>query len=243
MGEIIEIYLNSKTADYYHNGSISDATYYLPNINLSKRERAFISVKDCVIPYSFYNVNSNNDRLDYELNSVDYSITLENGNYNVLTLKTYLLSLLDSGFSIVYEEKTNKYTFGHTTYDFVFKSSSTCFEILGFKDGFNYTSPSLSLTSNIQINLFTIKNLYITSDNFILNNIDSNNHNKSNIICSVPVKGIPNSIIFYSDNTKHLIHTVNNLTSLKMSITDENGNLIEFNNLNYSITLEITITK
>ena len=118
-------------------------------------------------------------------------------------------------FSIAYNVKTNTYTFTHSTYDFTFKNTSNCFELLGFEDDNNYSSTSFSLSSTISINLFTIKNVYITSHNFILNNIDSNNHNKSNIICSVPVKGVPNSFIFYADNTKHLIHTVNNLTDFR----------------------------
>ena len=243
MSEILEIYLNSKTADKYFDGLISDAVFYLPNINIGKREKAYVSIKNCVIPYSFYNINNTNNTLDYTLNSVDYSITFENGNYNVLTLKEHILSLLEDGFSITYNVKTNTYTFTHSTYDFTFKNTSNCFELLGFQDDNNYSSTSFSLSSTISINLFTIKNVYITSHNFILNNIDSNNHNKSNIICSVPVKGVPNSFIFYADNTKHLIHTVNNLTDFRISLTDENGNLIDFNNIHYSITLEITITK
>ena len=89
--------------------------------------------------------------------------------------------------------------------------------------------------------MFTIKNIYVISDNFILNNIDSNNHGKSNIICSIPVNGSSGSFLFYEDRQKHLIYNVSNLISLKIKLTDEDGDLIDFNDIHYSLTLEITI--
>ena len=217
MSEVLEIYLNSKSADKYFNNNISDALFSLPNIKIQKTEKAYISVKDAVVPHSFYNVNNSNNRLDYTINSIDYSVTMLNGNYNVLTFKTHLLELFvaegNANWSIAYNTKTNKYAFSNTSHDFTFKSTSNCFELLGFIDNNDYTSVSLILNSTIGVNMFTTKNIYVTSDNFILNNIDSNNHNKSNIICSIPVKGVANSILFYEDNTKHLVYNVENYVS------------------------------
>ena len=243
MTEILEIYLNSRKANNYYNGLISDSLYILPTIEISQNENALISIKNAVIPYSFYNVNITNSKLNYVVNSVSYSVNLTFGNYNVNTLKAHLIELIGSLFTITYVAKTNKFIFTHSTDDFIFLSTSNCFEILGFKDNFNYSSNSLSLTSTISINLFTVKNIYVCSNNFILNNIDSNNHNKSNIICSIPVNGSMNSILFYEDNTKHLVHKLDNITNLRISLTDEDGELIDFNNVHYSITLEITIVK
>jgi hypothetical protein len=243
MTDILEIYLNSRTANTYYNDLISDALYVLPTIEILKDELAYISIKNAVIPFSFYNVNNTNNKLNYIVNGINYSVNLTLGNYNVNTLKSHLIELIGDLFIITYVAKTNKFIFTHSTYDFSFLSSSNCFEILGFKDNFNYTSIDFILTSTISINLFTVKNIYVCSNNFILNNIDSNNHNKSNIICSIPVNGSMNSILFYADNTKHLVHKLDNLTNLRITLTDEDGELIDFNNVHYSITLEITIVK
>jgi hypothetical protein len=246
MSEVIEIYLNSKSADKYYNNMISDAMFSLPNIVIGKNEKAYVSVKNCVIPRSFYNVNDTNSILNYSIDSIDYTRTLTKGNYNVITLKTHLTELFNIlGHTIVitYNTKTNTFLFTSTSGEFTFKSTSNCFELLGFLDNDDYSSTNYILESRIGVNLFTVKNIYVTSDNFILNNIDSNNHNKSNIICSIPVKGVANSILFYEDNTKHLVHNVENLTTLRIMLTDENSNMIDFNNIHYSITLEITITK
>ena len=113
--------------------------------------------------------------------------------------------------------------------------------MIGFKVGSSYISTLLKLESNICCNMFTIKNIYVSSDNFILNNIDSNNHGRSNIICSIPVNGSSGSFLFYEDNQRHLVHNVNNLTSFKLRLSDEDGDLIDFNEVHYSLTLEITI--
>jgi hypothetical protein len=243
MNETLEIYINSRKANNYYNGLISDALYLLPTIEVSQDENALISIKNAVIPYSFYNVNNTNNKLNYVVDGVNYTIYLIVGNYNVNTLKSHLIELVGNSFVITYISKTNKFIFTHSTDDFIFLSTSNCFEILGFKDNYNYSSFNLSLTSTISINLFTIKNIYVCSDNFILNNIDSNNHNKSNIICSIPVNGSMNSILFYEDNTKHLVYKLGNIQNLRLTLTDEDGELIDFNDVHYSITLEITIVK
>jgi hypothetical protein len=112
---------------------------------------------------------------------------------------------------------------------------------MGFKDGASYTSTLLALNSNIGCNMFTIKNIYVNSDNFILNNIDSNNHGRSSIICSIPCNGLSGSYLFYEDNQKHLVHNINNLTNFRLKLTDEDGSLIDFNSINYSMTIEVTI--
>ena len=103
--ETIEIYLNSKSASNYLNNQISDCFYNLPSIEILQDEIAYINLKDAVIPYSFYNVNNTNNKLDYILNSVNYSITLINGYYNVNTLRTHLLDLLGVNCTILYISK------------------------------------------------------------------------------------------------------------------------------------------
>ena len=112
--ETIEIYLNSKSATNYINNQISDCYFNLPSIEILQDEVAYVSLKDAVIPYSFYNVNNTNNKLNYILNSINYSITLINGYYNVNTLKTHLLELLGLNWTINYISKLNKYEFIHT---------------------------------------------------------------------------------------------------------------------------------
>lgn len=249
--DVLEIYINSRSATQIYNNLISDAMYSLPVIEINKNEKAYICVKNAVIPNSFYNINNSNNKLDFVLNEDNFTITFTNGNYNINTFRSHLYDLLfnlnygvgnenHKHWTITYNNKFNKFTFIHQYHNFTILNSSTCFELIGFKVGL-YASTLLSLTSNISCNMFTIKNIYVSSDNFILNNIDSNNHGRSNIICSIPVNASSGSFLFYGDNQKHLVHNINNLTSFKLRMTDEDGDLIDFNEVHYSLTLEISI--
>ena len=56
--EIIEIYLNSATADAFPSQYPSNAVFHIPNITIDKDEKALISVKNCVFPYSWYNITT-----------------------------------------------------------------------------------------------------------------------------------------------------------------------------------------
>ena len=251
--EIIEIYLNSKIADVISSDFNSDVTFYIPNIEIDKKEVVYISVKNCVFPYSWFNVNYTNNILNYSVNNLSYTITLLKGNYNANTLREHIYNLLisqtypnanDNKFIITYDLKTNKYTFNHLHHEFGFYESSNCFELLGFSQS-NKSSINRNLTSDLMINLFPIRMIYITSNNFILNNINHASSSNANIITSINVVGNPYSIITYNDssNNSHLIHNLNNINNLNIAITDQEGNLINFNGSHWSLTLTLTIKK
>ena len=93
-----------------------------------------------------------------------------------------------TGFTITFNSANNKYTFTHATNVFSFKSSSTCFEILGFTDGANYNSSGLSLISTISVNFFTIKNVLIECSNLItVNKHSSTLDANAGILTSIPI--------------------------------------------------------
>lgn len=220
----------------------TDCMFTLPLIELKKKHRAYISVIDAVIPYSFYNVNYTNNILIYELNSIQYTVTITKANYNINTLMTFLRDSMDSDFSITYSGATNKLTFEHSVYEFSFLPTSTCFELIGFTEN-THTSSSLVLTSDIGINLFTIRNVQISSPNFILNNINTSKPNKSSIITSIPVNVSQGSIINYTNNNniQSLVYEITNISNLHLQILDQDGDLLNLNGLHYSVNLLLTI--
>ena len=259
MSENLEIYLNSKTATQYLDNNVADCIFTIPNIEIDiLKEDVYIAVRNAVIPYSWYVVNSTNNKLDITIDGTAYSISIPLGNYNVNTLATQIKTEIDaiqiqhsiSGtFSISYLGKLNKYHYFHTTKQFSFLSTSTCFELLGFKDGQTYIASALpfqqikhELTSTIGINLFVVRAIYVNSNNFILQNINNSTPSNAGILASISVTGNPNSIIHYENTTsKHKIHTLNNINNLHIKLTDQDGDLLELNSINWSMTLEITI--
>ena len=72
----------------------------LPNIEVADGYYIHLSVQSCVIPYSFYNIDSTNNSLFYQEIIVDGNgaqtgttntqIYIANGNYNANQLASYL---------------------------------------------------------------------------------------------------------------------------------------------------------
>lgn len=255
MSDVIEIYLNSKTANK-QNDSTSSCTFNLPNIEVRQDEKAYVNVKQAVIPFSWYNVNETNNKLDMLIGGVNtYSISIPFGNYNINQLISYLSSQIllfpsnDKALTIAYSIQTNKLTFTHIHHTLRLLATSTCFELLGFNEGTQYDATNTSgniyvLNSVNGINLFVVRQVYIASDNFILNNVNASNPNDSNILASVCVTGNPNSVIQYENTTtRHLIHHLNNITNLQIKLLDQDGDLLNLNGVNWSITLELIIVK
>ena len=166
------------------------------------------------------------------------NLTITNGNYNITQLVDYLLSTM-TGFNIIYNAITNKLTFTHSTYNFIFLSNSTCLSVLGFNS--KSSSTNLSLISKYCVNIMAIKRINISS-NFITYNINKASLNNYSILCSVPVNKPPYSLIEYN-NTNHFRTNlfINLITFIKIKLTDENGTLIDLNGSNYCITIQLDI--
>ena len=257
MNENLEIYLNSKTANQRVLNEVGNCYFYLPNIEINTDiEEAYISVRNAVIPFSWYSVNSTNNKLDITYGGTLHNLIIPSGNYNINTLRTQISDLINEAeqhggshlISTSYNPKTNKITFTSVHHQYTIHNTSTCYEIIGFKEGADYTSTLIGgahiLTSNISVNLFVIRTIYVASDNFILSNINASTPNNASILASIPVVGNPNNIIHYENTTsKHRIHHLNNINNLHIKLIDQDGDVIEFNDVNWSMTLEITIVK
>ena len=242
--ETVELYLNSKAARI--RGDTSDCYFTLPTITTMPDEQAFISVKNAVLPYSWYNISDTNNTLLVEIASIEYTLKLSAGNYTALTLASELQNLFALGsfaFTVSYISKTNRYDFKYSN-DFVFKNSgSTCFELLGLSAQDHYSLVTIGtriLQSNISINLFVNRQLLLLSDNFILSNISASASSNRNILCSIPVTGNPTSMIHYSSTAQHLIHHTTNLNALHVRIVSDDNTPINLNGCHWSACLAIT---
>lgn len=243
--QTICIFLNSQTANSYINGYTSECMFVLPSLVIPKRSKMSISCQTASIPYSFYNCDDFNNKLIFIQNSITSNVLIPQGNYNVNTLITALKTLMGVNFNIIYNSLDNTYTFTNTLYEFSLLNTSTCFEMLGFKSGLTITSVSKTLKSKLSINLFTIRNIYVSSNNFILNNVNNSTPNNSSILCSVPIQSSSGSIITYSNifNVYNEVHNVSNLTLLHIKLTDQDGDILDLNGCHFSLTLQLDISK
>lgn len=240
-----QIYLSTKSADVFKNG-VSSVEFHLPVIEIDDLYHIHLSVCSASIPISFYNINDHNNVLYYKL-TADTEITkieLTKGNYNVNTLLTLLRSVL-TDFTITYNSITNKYTFSHPTSNFIFyyntTHTSTCFHQIGFKFYDQYSSSRI-LENDRCINLSPIRN-FLVSCNYNTGNINKSNPLVNNILCSIPITANIGGVVNYvNDGFKSNLFT-SIMSTITITITDQDGQPIDFNGVNWTMTLQLDIIK
>jgi hypothetical protein len=240
MNESIQIFLNSKDAIHLTNGMSSRPLFKLPNITIPRNREIYLSILAAQIPSSFYNIDSTNNTFIYEYIGLGSQIfIIEEGNYNI---KSLVRVLKTTGFDISYSPITSRLHFSHTL-DFIIYSESRCLDILGFNDDVDIISINSELMTDRAVNLFPIKSINITSDNFITNNLSSNDLNDATHLLSISNDVPHGSIIFFENklNIRSLINNVSHLTNLSLSLKDQNGEFLDLNAFHWSIVLLLEI--
>jgi hypothetical protein len=238
--ETFQIYLSSMSADRIYNNNNCDCEFNLPVIEIPSQYHIHISVQNAVIPFTFYNVNANNNVLCYYMNSTQYDVNITLGNYNVNTLKKFLNDNMP-GFTITYNSITNKYTFtNNTATEFTILACSTCYYLIGFSQE-NVASVNGVLTSTRVINMAPVRLINVLS-NLPTNNINKISSNNKSVICCIPVETQPFSIIHYVNTTGFKINSfTNTISTLQIKLTDQLGTLLDLNGSNWSMTLQVDI--
>ena len=236
----INLYLNSKFALKQLNGT-SNCIFDFSNLPIDDGE-IFVSVQSAQIPGTFYNVDDINNLLVYSVNNgANINLVIPPSNYNVNSLMAYLITVM-TGFTITFNGQNNKYTFTHATNIFSFKSSSSCFELLGFIEGNTYNSTGLTITSPLCINFFTIQAVLIEISNLITNNKTSNaNENNPSILVSIPITTSQNSVLSYYNvfNLHERINTIKNFATLQVRLLDQDLDLLDLNGANWTATIQL----
>ena len=171
------------------------------------------------------------------------SITCDTGNYNANTLITELKSQFTNAGVLFSSIKINKNS-GKLVFT---ATSATNYSFSGsMLDVIGAISSTVS-TSNIYkciypLNLLGVQKLSIKSERLAVQTASSVDYSFSNTLVTIPVDVSPFSMISYttqSDANKNLLN-VRNVNEIDILIYDENNNLVNFNNLDWNITLIIT---
>lgn len=138
--------LESKTNHYYlvqskaRSIGQSEIDFTVPAHRLN-HIRSF-KLKEAIVPYSWYNVNSNYNRLIIRKNgdTEDRTATIAVGRYNLSQLKAELKTQLDAlagpaqTYTITDSKTSYKLTITQDSSSFIYKGNSTINRILGFAD-------------------------------------------------------------------------------------------------------------
>jgi len=216
--------------------------------NLLSDEQQYLKseviVLNAQIPVSFYVINDYNNVLTISGSGIlTTTITIDTGNYNANTLISELKSqFLTSGVvfsNIKINKNSGKLVFTallFTNYSF----SGSMLDILG-------TTSSVESNSNVYrciypLNLLGTERLSIKSEKLAVQSVSSLDYSFSNTLITIPVDVSPFSMISYnsqSDVNKNLLN-VRTINEIDIQIYDEDNNLVNFNNLDWNITLVIT---
>lgn len=216
---------------------------YIPNLITNENKSIlYHTVKVChlEIPYSFYVINEYNNQ--FVINNTPIEIPL--GNYNALTLQDTINDLFSdygfNGYSLSFDTTNGKYTLMSSEYFYV--NSSSIKNVVGLDDEiynsiFDFNLEQYVLEFPYLVNTSGTKNIYIKT-NIITNNINTSNGD-ANIIKAVAVDVPPFGVIMYSNN-QNVETLVRNreMNNLEIQLLDDNLQPINFNNLDWSITIE-----
>lgn len=202
--------------------------------------RSYISVLNAQIPVSFYTITVNNFKLKYVVGGSTFrTIFITPGNYNGNSLITALIDSFANNGDIItasLSSSTGKLFIrsysGSITYVY---NTSTIAPILGLTADIS----GITVTFQAPLNLLGVKKLSIKSNSLAISSFTSRTGNRTDTICTIPVIEPPFNMISYvnmNDLNKNILRG-QIIDSIDIRITDEENNDIDFNNIDWNITL------
>lgn len=247
--DTILINLNSNNAILNNSSFLSDVQFNFTGLIKDDPEiiESRIQIQSAQIPFSFYNINVYNNILKYSINGLStiYTITLTRGNYNANTLITELqnkfIANSHTDITIAISSITGCLTITKTTGSLILLfTGSTVLKVLGFLTTQNYNSILGIINSPFPLNLLGTLKLRIASDTLQTNNLDSSVGGNFNILATIPIESSNFGVILFDNiaNTQSLLDN-KYLDSFDIKIIDDDNNLINFNNISWSLSLLI----
>jgi hypothetical protein len=243
-----QIYLNSSNADLYLNGTMkSNLTFFFQDVLTFDRHimTKKFSIVNAQFPVSYYLINDSNNKIIINIQS-DAGIvyTFPNGNYNVTQFINQWYITVGTAWKLTYSSITNKITFSYPySFKFSFNDINSLMLILGFNNSnLVYSSMNGKITSPYAVNFGGILKLDVKTSSFNLSNMDSYQKGRVNTIASIPVNSAQNGYILYNNFTNYnSMFKASQISDLNIIIQDEFNNFIDFNNCDWSITIQIDV--
>ena len=224
-----QVHLNSTDANYKNHGN--HVFFFDDIIETPRSVQMLVSLVNATFPMSFYVVNETNNELTYDSST----FTIPVGNYTITDLRN-LLQTIPKFTSVVYSRVTNRLTFQANS-SFSISEHSTCLALIGLTNKTHF-SVNNTLTSDSVVNLIGISSIYIHT-NLLTQSIDSRTGGYSNLLARVPIDATRNGFLNFSPDASFRSQIANRtITFLTVSIEDDNGNNINFNEQEWVITLQ-----
>ena len=237
------IHVNSQNRDSGSNSS-TDFSY-----TLKEGFKAIgIQLQQLQLPYTYYNVNSNNNTLIVNWNSVNNTITITPGNYTLTSLTAALntaLGNINSNITCTLNSTNWTLTFSFASASpntgSLILSQSTINRLIGFQTTTN-TSSAQTLTST-SVPTFNDQNLLFINIDNIGTNVLSNNSLATSFNFYVPINVNGGDLLTYTpslDYENRMQCNINtNFVTLRIRVYDIYGNLLNLNGSDWSMILKV----
>lgn len=243
--------LNSNNASiYYNNSNLSSMLFNFSSILVPDSSIVYIEggLQSAQLVASFYNIDLTNNVFNYVISGINYNIQISPGNYNYTTLVSQMITKFTANthtFSISLNQSSNIITMSYTgvgTWSSI--QPSSIYNILGFNANTIYNITLNTFTMPNLFNLIGIKKLKIYSQNLAIDSYDSVDSSTNNLIETISVYVPGFSLVVYNniDSTYGHLKT-SYLNSIDIMIKDENGNLVNFNGIHWSMTIVLIVYK
>lgn len=239
------ITLNSLYAVKNNNSFNSDVLFETNGIlvNQSNLEKVELSLLHAEIPASFYNINYTNNTLQIFISGSTVNLVIPVGNYDANTLITAIKTALGiPSFTITLSVINGVLTFTNPSSFTIFNNAqSKLAPILGFTAASN-ASVFSTLIASFPLNLLGIIRLNINSSQIISSNYTSKS-GSSNMLSTLPVDVASFGLILYENksNVRQIIRNTD-INQIDIQITDQFGNLVNFNNQDWILLFALFIT-
>lgn len=233
-----KFYLTPAGATIKRNGFFnSNLEFNIPNLYQNGKKVLYSTIR-CLhaeIPYSFYVVNEYNNLLSLSTGN----IAIPFGNYNANSFMKYLATVLPTGMTLDFDTTNGKFTLLYNQ-PFSINASSTCGILMGFEKGKVYSSDGNKIIMPYLANFMGSKNIYVKIPNLILDNYNAATKDRATLL-NIPVNVSPFGIVMYenSSGSASIIKSIQIPDTLILQLSDDENNLIDFNNTEFSVTLQI----
>jgi hypothetical protein len=174
-------------------------------------------------------------------NGVTTNYAFPYGNYNSDTFIAMWNSVLPGRFSLFINPVTNIFTITNNTYAFQIVDSSIDY-IMGFSQNMTSTgSVMFQIVMTRPCNFLPTPRINLRCS-LLANSIMTESTNSTDVILLIPNSGVLNGEIIYQNvNPQKCLFKLDKLSNFIVSITDDDGNLINFNSISSFFTFQFDI--
>ena len=241
------IHIRSKDCDQLTDGFNTDVQVNLEEaISRKIGHRFHLSISSAEIPYVFYNVAASPIKSNQIEVGGAQSLVLEDGNYDIYDLVTAINASAPFAFTITFSEITSKVTLTNPTagdliLNFGSENSRELAKMLGFDRENQTVLAGTTLTAQGVVNLRPIHSMFLHSDLQSSNVFTTENGTLENILDKVPLGEVGfGQIITYDPYESAPFSSIVNsdhIQQFRLSLRDQNRNLIQLNDARYEISL------